>query len=86
MHRYAFETTDSGTLMGRQSGRDGKAQIGAYFDKVDVFTIQEVLARVSRKRGERVTMQTAVTEAMQEWCAREGVKLTSTAAKPEIDA
>jgi hypothetical protein len=85
MHGQAFETMDTGTLMGRQSGRDGKAQIGAYFDKVDVFTIQEVLARVSRKRGERVTMQSAVTEAMREWCAKEGVSLTDAPAL-EIDA
>ena len=78
MHGQAFETTDSGALMGRQSGRDGKAQIGAYFDQLDVFTIQEVLARVSRKRGKRVTMQIAVTEAMQAWCGKEGVKLSDT--------
>lgn len=56
-------------------GRAGKTQIGAYFEKVEVFTIQEVLARVSRKRGERVTMQDAIQEAMREWCAKEGVKL-----------
>jgi len=61
--------------MERPAARDGKTQIGAYFDKTDVFTIQEVLARVSRKRGERVTMQDAIVEAMIEWCGRENVEL-----------
>jgi hypothetical protein len=56
-------------------GRDGKMQIGAYFEKVAVFTIQEVLARESRERGIRVTMQDAITEAMQEWCSKRGVTL-----------
>lgn len=56
-------------------GRDGKMQIGAYFEKVAVFTIQEVLARESRDRGMRVTMQDAITEAMQEWCSKRGVTL-----------
>jgi hypothetical protein len=86
MHGQVFETTNLGTLMGRQSGRDGKAQIAAYFDQLDVFTIQEVLARVSRKRGRKVTQQDAVTEAMRDWCAKEGVKLTGASAQPEIDA
>jgi hypothetical protein len=42
--------------------RKGKMQIGGHFDPRDVFTLQEVLARESRERGERKTMQEALDE------------------------
>jgi hypothetical protein len=53
--------------------RKGKMQIGGHFDPRDVFTLQEVLARESRERGERKTMQEALDEMVRDYCARRGV-------------
>jgi hypothetical protein len=59
--------------------RKGKMQIGGHFDPRDVFTLQEVLARESRERGRRKTMQEALDEMVREYCAKRGVKLPSAA-------
>ena len=45
--------------------RKGKMQIGGHFDPRDVFTLQEVLARESRERGSRKTMQEALEEMVR---------------------
>jgi hypothetical protein len=60
------------------SGRKGKMQIGGHFDPSDVFTLQEVLARESRDRGTRKTMQEALEEMVRDYCGKHGVKLPST--------
>jgi hypothetical protein len=62
--------------------RKGKMQIGGHFDPSDVFTLQEVLARESRERGSRKTMQEALEEMVHDYCAKHGVKLPS-AGKPK---
>jgi hypothetical protein len=59
------------------SGRKGKMQIGGHFNPSDVFTLQEILARESRERGSRKTMQEALEEMVSDYCARHGVKLPS---------
>jgi hypothetical protein len=58
-------------------GRKGKMQIGGHFDPTDVFTLQEVLARESRERGTRKTMQEALEEMVRDYCGKRGVKLPS---------
>ena len=67
--------------METMSGRKGKMQIGGHFDPSDVFTLQEVLARESRDRGTRKTMQEALEEMVRDYCGKHGVKLPS-ATKP----
>ena len=64
---------------GRQTAgyRKGKMQLGGYFDPSDVFTLQEILARESRERGSRKTMQEALEEMLRDYCARHGVELPS---------
>jgi hypothetical protein len=57
--------------------RKGKMQIGGHFDPRDVFTLQEVLARESRERGSRKTMQEALDEMVRDYCAKRSVKLPS---------
>ena len=59
--------------------RKGKMQIGGHFDPRDVFTLQEVLARESRERGRRKTMQEALDEMVREYCAKRGVTLPTAA-------
>jgi hypothetical protein len=61
--------------------RKGKMQIGGHFDPRDVFTLQEVLARESRERGRRKTVQEALDEMVREYCAKRGVKLPSDGGK-----
>jgi hypothetical protein len=61
---------------GRSTGRAGKAQIAAYLDKIDQFTVQELCLRLSRERGARVTLQQFIVEALTHECERHGVKLT----------
>ena len=51
------------------------------FGPDDVFTLQEVLARESRDRGTRKTMQEALEEMVRDYCGKHGVKLPS-ATKP----
>ena len=46
-------------------------------DPRDVFTLQEVLARESRERGSRKTMQEALEEMVRDYCKKHGVKLPS---------
>lgn len=62
----------------RGPGREGKSMIGAYVDKGALYTIQELLLRLSRDRGERVTMQEALTEALGDFCRKHGVELKLT--------
>jgi hypothetical protein len=62
-------------------GRKGKMQIGGHFDPSDVFTLQEVLARESRERGTRKTMQDALEEMVARYCKDRGVTLPSKAGK-----
>lgn len=57
----------------RASGRAGKTMIGAYVEKDAVYTIQELLLRLSRERGERVTMQEAIVEALTDYCKKHGL-------------
>ena len=57
--------------------RKGKMQISAHFDLADAFTLQEVLARESRERGSRKTIQEALEEMVSDYCAKRGVKLPS---------
>jgi hypothetical protein len=58
------------------TSRAGKTLAGAYLDKTDLFIIQELLLRLSRERGERMTMQEFTVEALTREAARHGVKLT----------
>jgi len=57
--------------------REGKMQLAGYFDPRDVFTLQEVIARESVKRGSRKTVQDAMAEMLRDYCAKHGVKLPS---------
>jgi len=59
----------------RAAHRIGKTLVGAYIDKTDVFTVQELCLRLSRERGSRVTMQEFILQAISRQCARHGVKL-----------
>ena len=59
----------------RAAGRDGKTMIGAYLDKEAVYTIQELLLRLTRERGEKVTMQEAIEESLTTFCDKHGVQL-----------
>lgn len=77
-------------MHGQASGEDsmsgsrkGKMQIGGHFDPRDVFTLQEVLARESRERGSRKTMQEALEEMVRDYCAKHDVKLPSTGDRKE---
>ena len=56
-------------------GRAGKTMIGAYLDKEAVYTIQELLLRLTRERGQKVTMQEAIAEALTAYCDKHGVQL-----------
>jgi hypothetical protein len=58
-------------------GRKGKMQFGGHLDPRDIFTLQEVLARESRERGSRKTMQEAVEEMVADYCKKRGVTLPS---------
>ena len=60
----------------KRAGREGKTLAGAYLDKTDLYTIQELLLRLSRERGRRVTMQEFTVEALTRECEGHGVKLT----------
>lgn len=60
----------------RAKPRDGKTMIGAYIEKDSLFTIQGMLLELSRARGERVTMQEAITEALTDYCKKNGTQIT----------
>jgi hypothetical protein len=49
---------------------------GAYLDKPDLYTIQELCLRLSRERGHRMHFQEFAVTAFTRECARHGVKLT----------
>ena len=61
--------------------REGKMQIGGFFDIVDVYTLQELLLRESRERRSKKTMQQALEEMLVDYCAKHGVKLPGTTGK-----
>jgi hypothetical protein len=58
------------------TSRAGKTLAGAYLDKTDLFTIQELCLRLSRERGHRMHFQEFAVTAFTRECARHGVKLT----------
>ncbi|MGO9005295.1 MAG: hypothetical protein ACLQB4_05965 [Beijerinckiaceae bacterium] len=58
-----------------KAGREGKTMIGAYADKDGVYTVQEVLLKLSRERREKVTMQEAIVEALTDFCKKHGVEV-----------
>jgi hypothetical protein len=58
------------------TSRAGKTLAGGYLDKTDLFIIQELCLRLGRERGQRMTMQEFVVEALTHECERHGVKLT----------
>jgi hypothetical protein len=60
----------------RQTSRAGKTLAGAYLDKTDLYTIQELCLRLSRERGHRMHFQEFAVTAFTRECARHGVKLT----------
>ena len=55
--------------------REGKTMIGAYVDKTDLYTIQELLLRLSRERGGKVTMQDFIVGALRAELEKHDVKL-----------
>ncbi len=59
----------------KQPSRDGKMQVAGYMPKDSVFALQELLLRLSRDRGERVTMQEAIAEALSDFGRKHGVKI-----------
>jgi hypothetical protein len=60
----------------RANPRDGKSLIGAYIEKDSFYAIQGMLLEMSRGRGERVTMQEAITEALTDYCKKNGTQIT----------
>jgi hypothetical protein len=58
------------------TGRAGKTLAGAYLDKTDLYTIQELCLRLSRERGHRMHFQEFAVAAYTHECARYGVKLS----------
>jgi hypothetical protein len=56
--------------------RDGKTMIGAYVDRTDLYTIQELLIRLTRERDVKMTMQDFIVSALRAECAKHGVKLS----------
>jgi len=48
-----------------------------------VFTLQEVLARESRERGSRKTIQEVLDEMARDYCPKRGVRLPSACDRKE---
>ena len=67
--------TDAQTESKRPTGRAGKTMIGAYVDKDALYTLQELLLRLSRERQAKVTMQDAISEALVQFAKGHGVTL-----------
>ena len=55
--------------------REGKTMIGAYVSKDALYTLQEFLLRLSRQRGEKVTMQEFILSALRSECKKHDLKL-----------
>jgi hypothetical protein len=55
--------------------RDGKTMIGAYVSKDALYTLQEHLLKLTRKRGKKVTMQEFIIEALRTQCAKDNIKI-----------
>lgn len=75
--RMIGEPANQPTRTSGSGGRAGKTMIGAYLDKGDLYIVQELLLRLSRERGSRVTMQDAIIEGLRDYCGKHGVTLTS---------
>lgn len=56
-------------------GREGKTTLAAWVSKDGAFVFQELLLRLSRERGTRVTMQEAVTEAINDYGRKHGMEI-----------
>jgi hypothetical protein len=53
----------------------GRTPIATYLEQIELATVQELLARLRRTEGKRVTMQDALGRALREWCRAQGVTL-----------
>jgi hypothetical protein len=81
MHAQAWRVADRRAGDAVSNNRKGKMQIGGHFDPADVYTLQELLARETRERGNKKTMQEALEEMVADYCKKHGVTLPSTAAR-----
>jgi hypothetical protein len=55
--------------------RDGKTMIGAYVSKDALYTLQEFLLKLTRKRGKKVTMQEFIIDALRAECTKHNIKI-----------
>jgi hypothetical protein len=53
----------------------GRTPVAMYLEQGELATVQELLARLRREEGKRVTMQEALGRALRKWCAEHAVKL-----------
>jgi len=63
---------------GRVAGaRDGKTMIGAYVTKDTLYTLQELLLKLSRQHGKKMTMNDFILSALRTECTKHNVKIDS---------
>jgi hypothetical protein len=56
----------------RQPGRAKTVMIAGHFDADVSFAIHEQCGRLTRQRGQRVTVQQVLAEALADWFAKHG--------------
>jgi hypothetical protein len=54
----------------RQPNRRGKVPISAFVEKQTLYNLKAFLATVSAEKGESVTMQEAIIEAIRDYCVK----------------
>jgi hypothetical protein len=54
----------------------GRTPVATYLEQQQLSIVQVLLARLRGERGGRITMQSALGEALQDWCAKHGVTLS----------
>jgi hypothetical protein len=59
----------------RRPDREGRSALAAWVNREGFFTFQELLLRLSRERGAKITIQDALVEAMNDFGRKHGIDL-----------
>jgi hypothetical protein len=67
--------TDQAQQTAKRPDREGKSALAGWVATDGYFAVHELLLRLSRERGAKVTMQQAVVEAMNDYGRKHGTEL-----------
>ena len=67
-----IDDTDQKNTKRRQPGRQKTVMIAGHFDADVSFAVHELCGKLTRQKGQRVTVQQALAESLEDWIIKHG--------------